>query len=548
MKRSGVAACAALLLLATAAPSWAQEEEERPPPPPAPVADDALSDALEAGELTEAEYALERARSLFYLRRVRREFGDVARPGPRDATLILRDLAARVGELEGAERTQAKRLLARPPQGAHPDLPGNGWSPGVPEGVACGPHVCVHWVNQAGDDDAPDLTDSSVPANFIPDWVELTLETWEEDVWAEQIDAIEYRPPLSDQTSSPNNGGGPHLDVYLEELGEDLVFGYCTTDDPNADDPNVAAVSAYCVLDDDYAEFGGQTPEDFLRVTSAHEFHHASQFAYDWLEDYWLVEGTAANMEETVYPNIDDNVFFLRFWSPLSRPGSPLDRGGFSDSEYGSWIFWRFLQEKIAGSPTILRRIWERARPPEVYSLLAVRRELSWRHLDFPDVFARFGTANRLRAYADAKKAGYPRPPLTKAYTVSPARPLIRWTPWRINHLATRFVAFKPGKNVNRGASLVVRVRLPRHGARATVIVLDKDGSRSTRRLRRNAEGYARTRARFGRGVKRVELVLSNGSTRVGPCWEDFSAPFFSCLGRPRDDRRLFELRASLGR
>src|SRR5262245_66664684 len=66
-------------------------------------------------------------------------------------------------------------------------------------------------------------------------------------------------------------------------------------------------------------------------------------------------------MEETVYPAIDDNVNFLRFWSPLSKPSSPLDRGGFGDSEYGSWIFWRFLEEKVANDPEILRKIWERA-------------------------------------------------------------------------------------------------------------------------------------------------------------------------------------------
>jgi hypothetical protein len=543
MKGLGLAACFALILLATAAPASAQEEE-RPLPAPAPVADDALTDALETGELTEAEYALERARSLFQLGRVRREFGDVARPAARDATLILRDLAARLGDLSGADRATAKRLLARPPQGATQGLPGNGWSPGAPEAVAC-LTVCVHWVSSAAYDDAPDLTDDDPPFG-MPDWVELTLQTWE-DVWSTEIGDLHYRAPLSDITSP--NGGGPELDIYLEELGADRVFGYCTSDDPNADNPDVARVSAYCVIDNDFAEFGGQTPEAFLQVTSAHEFHHASQFAYDWLEDAWFVEGTAANMEETVYDAVNDNVFFLRLWSPLSRPGTPLDRGGFGDSEYGSWIFWRFLEEKIAGNPSILKEIWDRARFANVYSLLAVRRELAERGLAFRDVFARFGVANRLRAYAEGAK--YPRPPLTKAYTVSRARPLIRWAPWRINHLATRYFAFRRGKTVRAGASLVVRARLPAHGARASVIVVKTNGSRFTRRLEQNADGYARARANFGRGVKQVELVLSNGSTRIpfSSCWTDTkNPPFFSCYGRPRDDRRVFELRARLGR
>ena len=56
----------------------------RPPPPLVPVADDALADALESGELTEAEYVLERARSVFQLARVRRS--SATWPGRRLAT------------------------------------------------------------------------------------------------------------------------------------------------------------------------------------------------------------------------------------------------------------------------------------------------------------------------------------------------------------------------------------------------------------------------------------------------------------------------------
>src|SRR4249919_415778 len=80
------------------------QSEERELPALAPAPDDALTDALESGELTKAEYALERAQSLFRLGKVRREFGDVERPGPRDATLILRDLAVRTRQLTGGDR------------------------------------------------------------------------------------------------------------------------------------------------------------------------------------------------------------------------------------------------------------------------------------------------------------------------------------------------------------------------------------------------------------------------------------------------------------
>src|SRR5919109_771457 len=319
-----LAACAAGAALLLPGALQAQTPE-RPLLSLAGAPDDALSRRLADGRLTEAQYALERARSVFQLRRVRHAYGDVARPGRRDATLILRDLAARKRELSGPERELAEALLARPDDG---DVPvGNGWTVAEAAGSpVCsalpGTGLCVHWV--ASSSDAPSPTDSS-PANGVPDWIDLTLATWE-TVWTQEIGAIGYREPLPDGTLGDDN----RLDVYVDDLGSDGVFGYCTSDDPNVDVPGVFAVWAYCVVDDDYApgQYGSvHTPQEFLGVTSAHEFNHASQFAYDWLEDVWLLEGTATNIEETVYPNVNDNVSFLRRLSPLSAPGSPLDRG-----------------------------------------------------------------------------------------------------------------------------------------------------------------------------------------------------------------------------
>ena len=551
VKGLGLAGSLLAILLATAGPAAAQEAEPTKLPAPVVVADDDLTAALESGELSDAEYALERARSIFRLARVRREYGDVERPAPHDATLILRDLAVRLHELTGTDRGAAKRILARPPQGASPGLPGDGWAADEADlSPSCGENVCLHWVDEPGDPDRPAPEDTN-PANGIPDWVDLTILTWE-NVWLHEIDLLGYRAPMSD-LDSPDTGGSLQLDVYLEDLGSSRVFGYCTSDSPAANDPDVYAVSAYCVIDNDFEEFGSaHTPQEFLEVTSAHEFHHASQFAYDWLDDYWLLEGTATNMEETVYPAIDDNISFLRLWSPFNRPSSPLDRAA-GNSEYGSWIFWRFLEEKVAGDPDILRKIWERAdaavpgTSPDDYSLLAVRKELASRGLVFADVFADFGVANRLRDYDDAAMAGYPTPPRTRTYTVGRRQRDSGWRSWRINHLSTRYFAFQPARSVGRNARLRVALKLPANGARATLIVVDTDGSTVERRLQRNAKGFARSSVRFGRGdVRRVELVLSNGSTRLASCWTSPGPPSYSCLGVPLDDRRLFALRGRL--
>jgi hypothetical protein len=324
------------------------------------------------------------------------------------------------------------------------------------------------------------------------------------------------------------------------------------------DDPGDFDVWAYCAVDDDYApaQYGSaHTPQEFLEVTSAHELNHASQFAYDWLEDVWFLEGTATNVEETVYPAVDDNVAFLRDVSPLTVPGSPLDRGGFLDSEYGSWIFWRFLEETIAGGdPTIVREVWERADASagaafgDQYSLQAARTELAERGHVFRNAFARFVTANRLGDYDDAATAGYPVPPRTAAYGIGPQNRRIPWRSWRINHLAARFFSFQPSSTVPANARLRLDFRLPLHGARATVVVVNRDGTVVRKRLNQGASGRIRWGAPFGRlQVARVHLVLSNGSVRMS-CWRALGPPSYSCLGLPLDDGRIFSFRAQLVR
>jgi hypothetical protein len=65
-----LAACVAVVCaLVAVAPSVAAPAKR--PPALTPVVPDALTRALERGELTEAQYALERARSLFTLGAVR---------------------------------------------------------------------------------------------------------------------------------------------------------------------------------------------------------------------------------------------------------------------------------------------------------------------------------------------------------------------------------------------------------------------------------------------------------------------------------------------
>ncbi|MGH2451515.1 MAG: MXAN_6640 family putative metalloprotease [Candidatus Limnocylindria bacterium] len=535
-----------LVLAAFAVWTGAAAAEQRPLPALAPAADDALGDALAEGDLTEAQYALERARSLFRLGVVRREFGNVERADGRDATLLLRDLAVRLRELSGAERRQGERLLARPGDG---DVQvGNGWHPAaVRAGPECGvdDKVCVHWVTTSAD--AP--TDPSYPAR-----VQDTFE----HVWDHEVEALGYREPLPDY----GKGGDDRLDVYLDDLGGPKIgiFGYCAPDtDVLLNFPRRFTVPVYCVVDNDFSatQYGAPPgdppdPDGFLKVTAAHEFFHAVQGAYDFFEDGWLMEGTATNVEETVYEEIDDNVLFLRRFSPLTRPASPLDRWGFGDAEYGSWIFWRFLEEKVYGNdPSVIRRIWQRAAwafGPDEYSLQAVARVLRNDGRALPDEFARFGFVNRLRAYADGSL--YPATPTHRSFRMGSAKRSTGWQARRLNHLTTQYISFRPRRSgVSRRALLRVNVQVSRHGGRASLIVYRTNGTGVVRRIRLDARGFGARRVFFGRrSVRRVDLVLSNGSSRMRDCFSDDSPPFYSCAGIPKDDRRIYRFRSILRR
>lgn len=459
-----------------------------------------------------------------------------ARGEHRDLTMAMLDLQLARPALTGDDRRLADSLLARPTDGLlDPDA--NGYL--VPEATpVCSSLICVHYVTSSSD--APPLTDTNV--NTIPDQVETTLAAME-NVWSRIVTQGGYRAPLSDG----GRGGDARFDVYLVDVGDDGYYGYCNIDEPAPFGSGFDA-PGYCVLDDDYSptQFGtANTPLENLQVTAAHEFFHAVQFAYDYAEDRWFMEGTAAWIEDELFDAVNDNVFYLRK-SQMTKPSVPLDYYDNDWHPYGSWVWWRFLSERFpdkagTGLPVIIRDIWRRADDANpasagTYSLDATARTLAARNQNFAGTYARFGVANRQPKRSYSEGALYPVAPLAKTYRLSKAKRTFPLQVASMAHLTNLTVAVKPGDGLRaKGWKLRINVDGPNkaRGSFAMVTVVKKSGARATAVIALNKKGVGKRTVTFRTGtVARVELTLTNAGRRYD-CWQGTQ---LACQGRSLDN------------
>ena len=513
------------------------------PPSIAQPADDGLARALAEGQISEAEFALERAVAVFRPERTRDVYGYVEPPDPREGTIILRDLAARVPELSPTQRALAERILARPTDRLDAI---HGYRTGARR--VCGTRMCFWWVRKTSD--APRLYDGN--RNRVPDWVDFTRKTFG-DVWRRQVRHFGYRAPRSDRPSR-NDGGDGRLDVYVADVGADGLYGYCTTDDPGR---RVRRnVSAYCVVDDDFTsrQFAGSAfGRRALQVTAAHELFHAVQYAYDWLEDLWLMEGTATWIEDEIYDRVNDNRQYLRT-SPLStRPefsSTSLDYHSRDPAEsgagfkYGVWIFWRYLSERFGRE--IVREVWARAdarpRAPDEYSARALVSALRARGATLGTVLGDFAAANVTPATTYSEGAAYPVPRPAREFVVTPTG--LPRVERNIPHLAAEYIELVP-QGIDPAATLAITLDLPAPvtAPSASALVQMPDGSLTripavqdevSGRWRIDVPGFA--------GAQRVRLALTNASTRYR-CWR---GTVYSCRGKPLDDTVVFGFEAAL--
>ena len=185
-------------------------------------------------------------------------------------------------------------------------------------------------------------------ANGIPDYIDLTM-TVLDSTWVLEIEQLGYNPPPSDN----GLGGGDEYDAYVIELNGSY-YGFAHPESAGA-----VTTYSYLEIDNNFTDLGYKQTRglDALRVTIAHEFHHAIQFGYyATFDGSWWQESTSTWMEEVAYPHIDDYLQYLTYF--LGEPQRALNSGIYGSLHtYGSAIFSHFLDQRY--SRELNRLIWE---------------------------------------------------------------------------------------------------------------------------------------------------------------------------------------------
>lgn len=213
--------------------------------------------------------------------------------------------------------------------------------------------------------DTPALITSGPDARRIPNTVEQFIDSvayYFEYARKLEVDTLGYSVPPTDGVQ----GGGPEYDIYVEELGTDM-FGQTSWSESSdlIENGQRQRYSTYTEVDNDF--LGYRTPGmDGLRVTAAHEFHHAVQVgSYGfWTTvpnyDFYFYEITSVWMEHVAFPAVHDYYYYLPNYFERFKDGRnrslPFNFWSTSYRGYERTIWAHFLAKRFGRD--VIRNIW----------------------------------------------------------------------------------------------------------------------------------------------------------------------------------------------
>lgn len=192
--------------------------------------------------------------------------------------------------------------------------------------------------------------------NGIPDYIDSAAVILDY-VRHREVEELGYQAPL-------NIDGEPvaQYHVYFQDLSE---YGTTFSGEEIPGPSGYFRYTAYTVLDNDYAEsYYYSKGLDALKVTAAHEFHHAIQLSTRvWWEngeltDLFLMEMSSSWLEDVLYEEINDYLSDLSYFFH-NYSNEPFNSTDFL-YPYGNCLFLHMLEKKFGVE--IGTRLWERVR------------------------------------------------------------------------------------------------------------------------------------------------------------------------------------------
>ncbi|MGH8004625.1 MAG: MXAN_6640 family putative metalloprotease [Limisphaerales bacterium] len=182
----------------------------------------------------------------------------------------------------------------------------------------------------------------------VPDYAENLARYADSSLRTEVLQMGYFAPP-------PDGDG--RYDVYTQNLGTGL-YGYTQPESPGP--APWTDYTSFIVVHHTLIGFPpNNDPESpqkgAMKVTIAHEFHHAIQFAYNASTSgrIWFMEITSTWMEDVVFDLVDDNYNYLPIF--FTQPQTPLTNTGIH--MYSSFIWNQYLAQNFG--PDIIRQIWQ---------------------------------------------------------------------------------------------------------------------------------------------------------------------------------------------
>ena len=211
-------------------------------------------------------------------------------------------------------------------------------------------------------------------------------------VYTIEVDSLGYLP-------APMQFNAKEYQVYILDEG---VYGETMIDIPYPCNAATQCHASYIQIDNDFTTyFTKGLPA--MRVTAAHEYHHAIQLGRygHWTMDsqhYFIHELSSTWMEDFIYPTVNDYRLYLD--KLFSSPDIPFFR-----REGYELVLWGKLLE-IKYSPLMLRSTWEEIR--KVEPLTASNRALITAQSNFTSEFCSFALWNYFTSFRAVDSTYYP--------------------------------------------------------------------------------------------------------------------------------------------